>query len=246
MERQARSTQISTQPIGPSAAFVETIWFGPASNGSESSFVIQPDGRVDAVLAFNEQGGELLAFGSSTHATRYELKPSHHYLGIRFKPGKSIAFLDAHPSELRDQAVSVEHFAGLDTGHWLELVLADTENAERLSGVLNALNQYANPLPDQICLMDELVRYVERRNGVVNVKELAYQAGLSARQLERRFLDYVGMSPKLFARVVRYNQVRQALAHGESLNANLAARLGYTDQSHLWHDFRAFTATSTV
>lgn len=88
--------------------------------------------------------------------------------------------------------------------------------------------------------MDALIEYIERRCGTTPVAELAYQAGLSERQLERLFHAHIGLSPKLFSRIVRYQAIRESLAAGALLSADLAVKFGYTDQSHLWRDYQGF------
>jgi len=63
-------------------------------------------------------------------------------------------------------------------------------------------------------------------------------AGVSARHLERVFFARVGLGPKAFARIVRFqNVLRSSLPDW----AAIAADCGYTDQAHLIHEFREFT-----
>ena len=81
------------------------------------------------------------------------------------------------------------------------------------------------------------------RRGRGRTGSLSESAGLGPRQLERRFLSAVGLSPKLFSRIVRFqNLVRIA---PRSLGwANAAARCGYFDQAHLVRDVRDFAGVS--
>ena len=85
------------------------------------------------------------------------------------------------------------------------------------------------------------------------VRDLAADAGLSDRQLRTIFAESVGVSPKSFARIARFQTLLGALARsgrddptleGEPLPppdwAVLAAESGYSDQSHMSHEFMAF------
>ena len=66
--------------------------------------------------------------------------------------------------------------------------------------------------------------------------------GLSARQFERRFGAQVGLSPKAFLRVVRFQEVLRAVGAGSTTDwARLAVELGFYDQPHFVNDFKAFT-----
>src|SRR6185436_21146188 len=64
--------------------------------------------------------------------------------------------------------------------------------------------------------------------------------GISTRQLERRFKDRVGISPKLFSRMQRFQRVFRAIGGGRPDWARVAVECGYHDQAHLIRDFRDF------
>ncbi len=74
------------------------------------------------------------------------------------------------------------------------------------------------------------------------IPALAAKAGLSVRQFERRFVRQVGMRPKLFARIVRFEATLEYKARfGRRSWTNVAHRFGYYDQMHMVHDFAEFT-----
>ena len=77
------------------------------------------------------------------------------------------------------------------------------------------------------------------------VSAMATDSGLSPRQFERRFLAQVGVPPKLYARIIRFNA---ALDHKLRCPSRAWSRIAndhdYYDQMHLVHDCRAFTGES--
>jgi len=76
--------------------------------------------------------------------------------------------------------------------------------------------------------LDRAVRAAEAAGGLLKVDDLAAAAGVSARQLERLFAHHVGLSPKAFLRVLRFQQVLAALRGQSSPEwADLAVRHGY-------------------
>jgi AraC-like DNA-binding protein len=82
---------------------------------------------------------------------------------------------------------------------------------------------------------------LRQRRSQVHTQELAQLAHLSRRQLERRFREAVGVSPKRFAEISRFARVFQHLK--EQPNANwhdLAQSCGYFDQAHFIREFRRF------
>lgn len=75
-----------------------------------------------------------------------------------------------------------------------------------------------------------------------SLDQLAQDACLSARQFERKFLERIGISPKLYQRIVRFNQAMNLKKHAPDQNwLTITYASGYFDQMHLLRDFRAFT-----
>jgi AraC-like DNA-binding protein len=78
--------------------------------------------------------------------------------------------------------------------------------------------------------------------GQFRVAELADYCNLSVRQLQRRFDEATGVSPKTLARTIRFEAIRERLMFDPSVNlTDLAYEFGYTDQAHFIKDFKAFT-----
>jgi AraC-like DNA-binding protein len=81
--------------------------------------------------------------------------------------------------------------------------------------------------------------------GTQSVAGLANQAALSVRQFERRFLDEIGMSPKLFARIARYQSALDSkLASPSRSWLEIAHKFGYHDQMHMIKDFQSLSGCS--
>ena len=80
------------------------------------------------------------------------------------------------------------------------------------------------------------------RRGCLRVQALADRMGLSLRQFERRFATHVGISPKVYARILRF----EAAIHRKSISAiswtSIAHDLGYCDQAHMIHDFQSLSS----
>lgn len=78
--------------------------------------------------------------------------------------------------------------------------------------------------------------------GRIETAALADHAGLSMRQFERRFIRHVGMRPKLFARIARFEAALDTKACSATKSwTDVAHEFGYYDQMHMVHDFREFT-----
>jgi transcriptional regulator GlxA family with amidase domain len=82
------------------------------------------------------------------------------------------------------------------------------------------------------------------------VHELAAFCNLSERQLERLFLDRVGITPKLYMRIRRFrsvlNHLEDPVGPERPRLADVAASYGYADQSHMVRDFHDFSHSLTL
>jgi methylphosphotriester-DNA--protein-cysteine methyltransferase len=78
--------------------------------------------------------------------------------------------------------------------------------------------------------------------GRVTIAALANRAGMSVRQFERKFVQQVGMRPKLFERIARFEAVLDGMARFAAKSwTDAAHQFGYYDQMHMIHDFAEFT-----
>ncbi len=85
------------------------------------------------------------------------------------------------------------------------------------------------------------IRHIIRERGLLNVEALAERHCLSRRQFERQFREAAGLSPRLFARVVRFQETVKRFGSRDLSLTQLAYECGYYDQSHFIHDFKAFS-----
>jgi AraC-like DNA-binding protein len=80
------------------------------------------------------------------------------------------------------------------------------------------------------------------RQGCLRLQELAGDMGLSLRQFERQFTSHVGIGPKVYARILRF----EAAIHKKSVSSlnwtSVAHELGYCDQAHMIHDFQSLSS----
>lgn len=102
-----------------------------------------------------------------------------------------------------------------------------------LGNVLNARRG-----PDEA--VQTAVKAIEASHGVIALDELATTLGCTPRHLQRRFATQVGISPKMLARIRRFQRVFVAWRDDPRSLSGVAAECGYFDQSHLIRDFRDF------
>ena len=78
-------------------------------------------------------------------------------------------------------------------------------------------------------------------NPSTGVIALADMACLSKKQYERIFHEYVGMNPKEYSRIVRFQKSMHMMQQGNINYADIAVASGYSDQSHFIREFKSMT-----
>ncbi len=84
---------------------------------------------------------------------------------------------------------------------------------------------------------------ISKYKGVVSLSALASHANMSCRNFERRFVDEVGMSPKLYSRITRfYNAIENKMLHPFKTWTDITYENGYFDQAHFIKEVIVFSS----
>jgi len=165
-------------------------------------------------------------------------------MGVRFRPGGAYRFLPVPLDLLTDEAVSTSNIWGRE-GRFLEEAVIDAANdLERqrlIEKFLAARLLNASSRPQ----FEAAVSVIMQTRGQTRVAELAAGVGWSARQLEREFRARAGLSPKVLARIIRFQRLLQLVGEAPLRQwASLALEGGYSDQPHMVREFREFAGQS--
>jgi AraC-like DNA-binding protein len=180
--------------------------------------------------------------GPVTRPVRLRLPERVAALGVSFQPGYAHHLLRARGDELTDEFLALEHFWGA-AGRALQerLFQARTVREKIRLAEAELLRRLASaPPPDRT--VPAIADHVFRRQGVTTVAALSAASGFTRQHLARKFRHSLGVSPKLFCRLVRFqNALTRVLLSPPDDWAAAAVDLGYYDQAHLIAEFRKFT-----
>ena len=214
---------MSIRELPPSpdlAPFIDAYWW---SDGEATTRVL-PDGCADIII--DSSGASVI--GPMTRPIEARAEPG--MFGIRFRPGRAALALGAPLTEVTDLRVPLREI----TGRFPDIRIDNLDASMR--------SLFADRKPDP--RVDAAVEEILRTGGRAAIDSIAEAAGVSRQHLARTFAYHVGVSPKTFARVVRF---RRALRLAGTQDwAALALELGYFDQSHLIADFREFAGETPV
>lgn len=230
----AKTPILVSRPAEPLRAYVGHYWL--SLDNPDETYAVLPDGTVDVVFTVGATACQVSIFGTTTSRTQIPLNVGSHYLGIRFRPGQSRHFADAHAPELTNSNRPAEGLLFRDIVGVADSITSDSLFSRLDAALLSHLKQH----PPRHSRIDDVIRHIESMRGTLQVARLVDMYGKSRRQFERRFLDVVGIPAKLFSEIVRFQRVSGLLARSALPLAQIAAELGYADQSHLTHEFSRF------
>ena len=243
-----RYREIIPQP--PLNKHVECFWTLESSAPSTQPERILPDGCIELILNFGDRFSQHcddthrlqpknFLVGQMTGPIMISPSGPVELIGIRFHPGGTLPFLRMPLDEITDQVVDLGSLSAALERDLLRVASESPSLVEKVTAIENFLTSYVTNGKHESWLTRIAARIVDSR-GLIGVDELANDAGISSRQLERRFLREVGIGPKLMGRIIRFQQVFRAVEQSNNAWAEIAIDCGYYDQAHLIRDFNQF------
>jgi AraC-like DNA-binding protein len=181
--------------------------------------------------------------GPMTAVGRTEGDDRPEMVGVYFRPARVGPFLRAAISDLTDKTAGIDDLWGTSASR-LAAGLGELDEAgriDRLESTLLARLRIGRQRTRGIDL-EGLAASVLRQRGRLTVEVMARAAGISRQHLSREFRERIGITPKLYARLARFQSgLVYAGCQGTVDWADVALDLGYADQSHMIAEFRRFS-----
>ena len=183
--------------------------------------------------------------GPLSHVGRVEGSAWSEMVGAYFRPARLAPFIHCPVSDLANTSVCVTEAwrttAADLADHLCEV--GEGPRLERLEGALLARVNFAQPSPSQSVNIEGVAIAVRRQRGQVVIDDLARAAGITRQHLSRVFRHTLGVSPKLYARLARFQAGLVYVGRRAGVDwAQAAADMGYADQSHMIAEFREFSS----
>lgn len=185
-------------------------------------------------------------YGPMTTPMRIRTLGRMELLGVCFRPGRAYPFISYPAGELTNRCIGTDDILDSEALQIVERMLTDCHTTDERIKILDLhfLHRLEKGVTKDFSTAAAADR-IETNRGRVNIHSLATSVGWSSRQLERRFKERVGMSPKQLCRNVRFKSAFQHLASSRrDPFASTAMDCGYYDQSHMIKDFKHYTGTS--
>jgi len=199
--------------------------------------------QLDPSLDFLPQPRAVIV-GPQTNPVYLLLHQEHLAIRIGFHPSGLYRLLGMPLHELVDKSFDATDFFGRP----LRMLVDQLQYCNGFDEMVHLVESFLlDQLVHQKVLLpfDQAMQALLRSGGNCSIDQIASLACLSNRQFERVCKERIGLSPKYFARLIRFSRAyRMHEEQPEATWTTIAHSVGYFDQMHLIRDFREFTHQS--
>jgi AraC-like DNA-binding protein len=233
------------RPRPPLSDYVELLWLFDKPVPSHGSERALPTGTVELVINLGPPGAGFDAIVCGPHSRFFVIDTSRPttLMGAHFKPGGLAAFVGLPLDELHNLHVSLDALWGRRAAELRERLLAAPGPEAKLALLERLLSARIDRQHRRHAAVDHAL--TSFRRGSRRIGDVVDETGLSPRRFIRLFGDAVGLTPKAFCRVRRFQRAVALLHDTHDVDwAETAVACGYYDQSHMIHDFQDFAGLS--
>ncbi|MFS0554815.1 AraC family transcriptional regulator [Brevibacillus sp. 179-C9.3 HS] len=199
---------------------------------------VVPDGCTDVLFCCDPLRPHSLLCGTLLQGENYNFHAGATYFGIRLSPIQSLHIRPATFRDVIDKQLPLEEvMKGI--GSICEQIARKASFHERITYVEDSFLPLLLIFHQPSQLLPYCIQQIYRSKGLFSVEQLAMDLGFSSRYLRKKFEETIGMSPKQYSRIIRFQNTLSYILNQRNLN--IANEHGYYDQSHLIKDFKFFS-----
>lgn len=214
-----------------------------------SPITIIPSGHVDIIIACNDiHQGEPLLLGSVQTSHDLKLHPDTTYFGVRLLPMLLQCSSGATIQSFGNTRLSLDQLFPVSPDQLSKLgSLCFSDQITHFHLLLSSfLYESSIFKTNSITLIYQSLELIYASRGTISVQALANQLNCSTRHLRNLYDRHIGISPKRFSQIIRYQHSIRHLLQAKNSTAvlDLIAEHGYYDQSHFINEFKKFNKYS--
>jgi AraC-like DNA-binding protein len=226
----------------PLSAFVDVIWTCDRDPEPWPQERLLPEGSVELVVDLAAPAGNEVVSGPHSKFFLLDTTLRQKLVGVHFKPGGAFPFLGPPLVELRNVEAPLDALWGRFARELREKLGAARSDDEQCTIVERMLLERGRDRMQHHPAVNFALREFMRVPHARTVAAVGDAVGLSQRRFIELFSEEVGLTPKVFCRIQRFQRAIRSAHGSRSVSwSELAIDCGYFDQAHLIHDFQAFS-----
>lgn len=209
-------------------------------NDSTNLISLIPDGCIDILFYCDLQNPSAHIYGSVSQRKLIQLKSNSAYFGVRFLPKHELHKFNFSLREMINNVVPLIEMFSIDCSV-VEKIIYEMSFYERIDWFKRMVGNFIftyKPIPSIVGFAIDRI-YTSRGN--ININLLAEETNFSTRYIRKQFEEYIGISPKLFSQIVRFQYSLYMLTKLDDFSIkDIICENGYYDQAHMIHEFKKF------
>lgn len=240
------------KPGYPLSKYVDSLYcYSGETRGITQQLI--PDGKTDLLLNFDSSIYILDSYSKRTSISKsifqglrktpytFEFGKNLNIIGVRFLPfGLSVMF-GIPEKEISAKPVEANLIIGNKLKEVEEKVFYETDISGKLKIIENwLLDCFANTYKQKMSIPSKLDS-LNVSKGLIKINDI-FENSANYKKAQRTFREYIGISPKLYARMLRFESIHNELRNLKQLDwMSIVAKYNFHDQSHLIKEFKFFT-----
>jgi AraC-like DNA-binding protein len=167
--------------------------------------------------------------------------------GIRLFPHTASCFLDENIEQFNNRVSDIKDVMNSSAGLLYERLL-ETESLDQRVIIVEDFLLHRLSLSDKklnrIHLIGHIINELKQEDFFDNMEQVASRYGITSRYLQKLFLQYTGLTPKLFSKINRFQNSLVLISKQKDSLTSVAYECGYFDQSHFIREFKSFTGST--
>ena len=231
---------------------IECYWIVNDDDTTPRQQKIVPDGFTEIIFHFAdpyrirlydewELQSECLLAGQIRKHFFLENTGRSDIVGIKLKPTALTHLFGLDMHQFTDKVVDLSTVSGTDFSETGRRLHETKDPAEKVSFLNIHFKKLLSERPLRETAVEKAIDIIFSKHGMMSVSEISRSAGVGERQLENLFKKYIGLSPKFFTRIIRFNYIFTLVQENNQNWSGIVYDASFFDQSHFIRNFKDFT-----
>lgn len=202
-----------------------------------------PDGCADLFFEYTKDGLKAHVCGTNVSYCKEEMFVGSEVFGVRFMPGVVPPFINVKLKDLIGKWCELEQ-VGTGDFSWLADMGQEDDFLKRIEIFEKAYNAAKSPnrrFVGKEKIVKTVIELINSSDGKIRISDIQDKTGYSERYINKIFNEEMGLSPKTFCKIIKFQRALEYLDYGApGKMTDASVKLGYYDQSQFIKDFKKY------
>lgn len=202
--------------------------------------IVIPDRSIDILFTCVPRAPYGKVYGSVLRSKEIQLTPGAEYFGVGFPLGREFLKWNCSMKDIVECEMPIKDLLLLDDpAHQLANIPSFEGRIQRFQETIGTL--FLNENRYSPIVMNALYN-IHLSRGNITMNDLAQKSGFSTRYIRKKFEQDIGISPKLFSQIVRFQCSLSMFMNDKNYSIwDIIEESGYYDQAHLINEYKKFS-----